>query len=341
MKRIASNRLAVTQAVSSLALALILLGLSACGSSDPPAAAQVATMGETDADGKRTERAEDHGEESHVEEDGAQRIKLSPQQVASAGIGLAQAGPAGIREVLPLYGVVAPNAERVREVAARFPGVIRSVGKRVGDSVRRGETLATVESNESLQSYAIVAPLDGVVTARDANPGEQTGEKALFTVADLSTVWVELSVFPRDLAKIRLGQSARVKSADTGLSADGKVIYVAPFGSSSNQTLTARVQLENRERQWPPGLYVTAEVILSSTLVPLAVSSESLQTLEERTVVFVNGEEGFEPRPVELGRSDGAVAEVLAGLKPGETYATKNSFILKAELGKGAAEHGH
>lgn len=216
--------------------------------------------------------------------------------------------------------------------------MIRSVEKKIGDTVRQGETLATVESNESLQTYAVTAPLAGVVTARNANPGEQTGDKLLFTVADLSTVWVELSLFPRDVAKVRVGQPVRVKSADTGLEAEGKVVYLSPFGSSANQTLTARVLLDNAERRWAPGLYVTAEVTLAETPVPLAVRNGAVQNLEGRNVVFVASAEGFDARPVQLGRSDGEHTELPEGLQPGERYAARNSFILKAELGKGEAE---
>lgn len=338
-----SNNLMITRMAALLAAGLMLLSLGGCNGGDPSQASTPAAQAEAEhGEGQHEEGEEGHqeGEEGHEESEG-ERVKLTPEQIQSAAIGLAQAGPAQVRERLPLYGVITPNAERVLEVAARFPGVIRTVTKRVGDPVRQGETLATVESNESLQTYSVVAPLSGVVTARNANAGEQAGDRALFTVADLSTVWVELSVFPRDIAKVRVGQSVRVKSADTGLSADGKVVYVAPFGTSSNQTLNARVLLDNAERKWPPGLYVTAEVALSTTPVPLAVSSNALQTLEDRTVVFVKSDEGFEPRALQLGRSDGEVTEVLAGLEPGETYATNNSFILKAELGKGEAEHGH
>jgi cobalt-zinc-cadmium efflux system membrane fusion protein len=301
---------------------LLMLSLTACG----------------DTESVRSAAPESGGGEAGHDGDN-NHVKLTPAQIQSAGIGTAQAGPATLRERLPLYGAIAPNAERVREVAARFPGAIRTVSKRVGDPVKQGEVLATVESNESLQTYNVVAPLAGVVTARNANPGEQTGDKSLFTVADLSTVWVDLSLFPRDIAKVHVGQTVRVKSSDANVVADGKVVYVAPFGTPSNQTLSARVLLDNREQKWPPGLYVTAEVTLGTTPVPLAISSQALQTLEERNVVFVQGEEGFEPRPVQLGRSDGDATEVLAGLNPGDRYATQNSFILKAELGKGEAEH--
>lgn len=326
---------------AKLLLLLIALHLALAGCSDSETVG--ASEGATRAAVEHEEGGEHAGGDAHGAEGGAEsnHVALTPEQLEAGEIGLAQAAPAEIRETLPLYGVIAPNAERVREVTARFPGVIRSVAKRVGDSVKQGETLATVESNESLQTYAVVSPLTGAVTRRNANPGEHAGEEPLFTVADLSTVWVELSLFPRDVAKVRVGQRVRVRSGDSGLTAEGKVIYVAPFGSSRNQTLTARVQLENAEGQWPPGLYVTADVTLANTSVPLSVASEALQTLEGRTVVFVQDEKGFEARPVQLGRSDGEVTEVLAGLERGETYATKNSFILKAELGKGEAEHEH
>ena len=161
----------------------------------------------------------------------------------------------------------------------------------------------------------------------------------MFVVADLTTVWVELAVFPRDVAKVRVGQAVRVRSADTGLTAGGKVVYVAPFGSSTSQTLNARVQLQNRDQKWPPGLYVTAEVVLGESPVPLGVRSDALQTLDDGPVVFVRDETGFAARPVTTGRNDGDTTEILEGLNAGETYAAKNSFILKAELGKGEAGH--
>jgi cobalt-zinc-cadmium efflux system membrane fusion protein len=310
---------------SLLVLIAAALTLGGCGGSGPTTEAALArTTPDHEDEG-------DHDEPKHV--------ALTPEQIQAAGIVVAEAGPATIRETLPVYGVVAPNAERVRDVGARFPGVIRNVTAKIGDSVRAGETLATVESNESLQTYAVLAPLNGVVTARQANPGEQTGDKVLFTVADLSTVWVELSLFPRDMAKVRVGQTVRVASSDTGVNADGKIVYVAPFGSSANQTLTARVLLDNADRRWAPGLYVTAHVTLGENQVPLVVRNEALQTLENNNVVFVHAEEGFKPRPVRIGRADSQLSEVTDGLQAGEHYAAANSYILKAELGKGSAAH--
>jgi len=325
-----------------LYIVLGMIALSACGNatSEPTNASPVENPAAGNSDRDQAGHQED-GLEAGDHDEGDAGVALTTEQIEAAGIELATVGPASIRESLPLYGVIAPNAERVREVAARFPGVIQAVRVKVGDAVKQGAVLATVESNESLQTYSVTAPLAGVITERNANPGEQAGDQVLFTVADLSTVWVELSLFPRDVVKARVGQSVRVKSPDTGLNAEGKLVYVAPFGQAANQTLVARVLLENAERSWAPGLYVNADVTLAETPVPLAVRNEAVQNLEGRDVVFVQGDHGFAPHAVQLGRSDGEFSELLSGPEPGERYVTRNSFILKAELGKGEAEHGH
>ena len=239
--------------------------------------------------------------------------------------------------MLPLYGVVAPNAERVREVGARFPGVIRSVDRKLGEAVKLGDLLANVESNESLQVYAVRSPISGIISARNANPGEQTGDKPLFVVVDLSTVWVELSLFARDAAKVKVGQSVLVKSPVAEFSSQGKVTYVGPFGNS-NQALTARVEVPNPGNRWAPGLYVTGEVTLSQKAAALAVRSSAIQMIEDRPVVFVQSNGQFSAHPVTLGKSDGERTEVLQGLAPGDDYAAANSYVIKAELRKSEAE---
>ena len=263
-------------------------------------------------------------------------VELTPGQLKAAGIGLEKVEPAQIREVLPLYGVVSPNAEHVREVGARFAGVVRSVERKLGDAVRQGDVLATVESNESLQVYAVRSPISGLISARNANAGEQTGEKPLFVVMDLSTVWVELSLFARDAGKVRAGQTVLVKSPVAELTSQGKVTYVGPFGNS-NQALTARVEVPNPGNRWAPGLYVTGEVTLAQHAAALSIRSTAVQMIEDRPVVFVQADGKFSARPVVLGKTDGERWEVLQGLAIGEVYAAANSYVIKAELRKSEA----
>jgi cobalt-zinc-cadmium efflux system membrane fusion protein len=312
-------------------LPLIMLAMTLCWMGHPVYAESAAPHAD--------EHGEEHGEEEEQGEEG--HIALTPDQIKYAGISLGKVGPAAIRETLQLYGQIVPNAEREHAVAARFPGVIRQVTKRVGDAVKEGETLATVESNESLKPYSVVASLTGVIAQRNANVGEQTGDRTLFVLGDYSTVWVDLSVFPSDLNKVRVGQQVRITSSDASATGEGRIITVSPVGSSANQTTTARVLLDNPDRRWVPGHFVNAEVVLSDTAVPLTIRDEAVQVVEDRNVVFVANDEGFEAKPVTLGRSDGQVREVLSGLTAGEDYAAANSFILKSELGKEGAEHGH
>ena len=282
--------------------------------------------------GNEEEQGEEH-EEGHIE--------LTQEQIKHAGIGLSTVMAGNIRETLPVYGVVTSNAEKVQSVSARFEGVIRSINKKMGDQVRKGETLVTVEANESLKTYSVVSAFNGVITQRNANIGEQAAGRVLFVVEDFSTVWVDLSLFSRDVASAQVGQTVRINSTNNAISGEGKIIYIAPLGNRSNQATIARVLVNNADNLWKPGLFVNAEITLSEKAALMVIHNEAIQIMDGKSVVFVKGEEGFEPRPVTLGRSDGELSEVLAGLHSNDIYVLKNSFVLKSELGKEDAEHGH
>lgn len=274
-------------------------------------------------------------------EDHDETLKLSPEALKAAHLSITAAGPGTIRETLPLYGVVKPNAERVRSVTARFPGIVRSVNAKIGDTVVQGATLATVESNESLQVYSISSPQAGVVTERFTNPGEQAEQQPLFTVADLSSVWVELALFPRDRNRVQTGQIVRIQTTDGGPQRDGKIVFVSPLGSASTQSLAARVLLDNKDGQWSPGLYVRGEVTIGEIAAALVVPVAALQELEEGTSVFLQTAEGLQPKAVKVGRRDGQFVEILEGVAAGDQVVGEGSFVLKAEMGKGEAEHDH
>jgi cobalt-zinc-cadmium efflux system membrane fusion protein len=275
--------------------------------------------------------------------EGRTTIPAASADVAS--IRVETAGPQLIRDVLPLYGRIVANPDAVREVAARFPGLIRSVSKSVGDTVKAGEVLARVESNDSLQVYAVTAPISGTLTARKANPGEQAGASALFTVSDLSQVWAELSVFPRDLARIRVGQDLRLSAVDGDRSANGKIVRIALAAGDASGALKVwasfDANLDAGGGGWTPGLYVNAQVLVGGAQVPLAVKSAGLQAFRDFTVVFTRVGETYEVRMLELGRSDGEYVEVLGGLKPGTEYVAENSYLIKADIEKSGASHDH
>lgn len=269
------------------------------------------------------------------------RTDIAPTAAEQAGISTVAAGPATLTETIPLYGVVKPDAERIRRVSARYPGLVREVSARIGDTVRKGETLATVENNESLQVYSIRAPMEGVVVERNANPGESVADGVLFTLADVSSVWVELEVFHRDVGRVKRGQEVRIDDFEGEGVDTGRIVYVAPVGAPASQSVLARVLVPNADAHLAPGLYVTGQVVVARESVPLSVPLSALQTFRDRPVVFEKVGDTYEVRMVELGRRDSERVEVLSGLASGAAVVTSNSYLVKADIEKSGASHDH
>ena len=281
---------------------------------------------------EKTEKAE--------QEEHSQGITLSDAKVAAAGIELATASSAVLRDSLQLNGMVQPNQESLVQVTPRFPGIVREVRKRIGDQVQKGDVLAIVESNQSLTPYELKASLAGTVIDRQTTLGEYVSEqKPAFVIADLSTVWIDLSVYRRDLGRVHVGDQLFVDPADGGKPVEAKIAYLSPVGSSETQSALARAIVANPDQRLRPGLFVTARLTLSERKVAIAVKSTALQTIENRTVVFVRSGDKFEARDVEIGERDPQFVEITFGVLEGDVYAARNSFILKSEMGKGAADN--
>lgn len=175
---------------------------------------------------------------------------------------------------------------------------------------------------------------------RQISLGEYASEqKPAFVVADLSTIWVDLSVYRQDLKRVHVGDKVLIDPEDGGEPVEAKVSYLSPIGSSDTQSALARAVVPNPDGRLRPGLFIRARLILTGKPVAVAVKLSALQTLENETVVFVREGSRLEARRVEVGDKDGEHAEILFGLSAGDTYAADNSFIVKAEIGKGAADH--
>jgi cobalt-zinc-cadmium efflux system membrane fusion protein len=214
--------------------------------------------------------------------------------------------------------------------------------KGLGDAVAPGEVLAIVESNQSLQAYQVTAPIAGTVVAKYAVPGTVVRDgAAIYEVADLSTVWVDLSVSPDDFSRIRPGQQASIASVGGSVTGAGKVIYLSPLGTERTQALLARVEMPNAAGEWRPGLFVTSRIQVEEAHVPVAVKASALQTFRDWDVVFLYDGGVFQVAPLVLGRRGAGWVEVKEGLRGGERYAAENSFIVKADVGKSGASHDH
>jgi membrane fusion protein, heavy metal efflux system len=196
--------------------------------------------------------------------------------------------------------------------------------------------------NGALNRFEIRAPFNGTVVEKHITLGESLKEDArVFTITDLSTVWAEIAVPPNQLNLVRVGETATVTSAAFDATVTGKVTYVGALLGERTRTASARVVLPNPQGAWRPGLFVSLNLYADEGEVPVAVPADAVQTVDNKTVVFVREGEGFVPQPVKTGRTDGKLIEVLSGVKPGARVANTNSFVLKSELGKAGAEHAH
>lgn len=197
-------------------------------------------------------------------------------------------------------------------------------------------------SSGNLTRYEIRSPIDGVITDKNISVGEVIKDDAnIFVVADLSTVWIEMTVYAKDVNAVKPGQNARVKATSFEAQADGKVAYVGALVGEQTRAAKARLVLPNPTGVWRPGLPVNVELTAEEVDVPLAISADAVQTLRDSPVVFGRYGNQFEARPITLGRSDAKMIEVLGGLEPGERYAARNSYLIKADIGKAGASHGH
>jgi cobalt-zinc-cadmium efflux system membrane fusion protein len=268
------------------------------------------------------------------------RTQISSRAAEASGIRVERTGPATIVESVELTGTVQTDPGRVSMVRPRFAGIVTEVRNTIGDRVSAGDRLATIETNESLRSVPVAAPIDGLVIDRDIQTGQVAGEDPLFVIADLSEIWIQLDVFGSQMASIRIGQDVEIRTLD-GFDLTGTVDWIAPFVAHGSQSTRARIRVPNPEYRLRPGQFVQASVIADRFDVPLAVRRTALQTFREFDVVFAQVGDTYEVRMLELGRMDDSYAEVLAGLEAGEIYVTDNSYLIKADIEKAGASHDH
>lgn len=197
------------------------------------------------------------------------------------------------------------------------------------------------ESPADIARYEIKSPRSGRIVSKHLTPGEKVdGDDSVYTIASLDTVWLNIAVYQRYLDQIREGQ--RVVVHADGREAQGRVTYISAALSKVTRTVTARVVLENEDRAWRPGEFVSVRIETGQEHVARRVPIEAVQEWEGRSVIFVRDDDGIKPRPVQLGQRNDLFVEILGnGIPIGAMVVVKNSFLMKAELGKGSAGHDH
>ena len=318
----------------ALALAVALL-LSACGRDSSGG----------DAGHEEAGTGTDHAQDAHGADDEdahADGTTIAADIARASGIGVAAVAAGTIADEHEVQGLLTPVEGRLAQVAARYPGPIRSLAVNVGDRVRAGQVLATVESNLSLSSYHVTSPIAGVVLARHASVGGIAVEGApLLEVADLSQLWVDLHIFGADAQHIVPGVPVTVTRLSDGVTAQTTLERVLPGTATASQSTVARATLANADGLWRTGSAVKARITVEQQPAALVVPVAALQTFRDWTVVFVRVGETYEIRPIELGKRDAERVEVLSGLKAGDQVVVEQSYLVKADIEKSGASHDH
>lgn len=269
------------------------------------------------------------------------RTRITADAAKAGGIEIETVGPATIGETRELYGTVQLATTARSEIRGQFPGRIVSVTKQVGDTVKRGQLLARIESSESLQVYPVYSTVSGVVAERNGNPGDVTFDRALYVITDPEQTTVVFNIFPKDLGAIQPGMAVQVETMEGTAVAAARLGQYLPDGNAEAGTALVRASVPNRGGRLRPGMALRGRVTINAVQVPLAVRTEALQRFRDFTVVFANYGQDYEVRMLELGRKSPEWTEVLSGIKPGTPYAAKGAFLIRADIEKSGASHDH
>lgn len=264
--------------------------------------------------------------------------KIGDAMARRVGISVDHIGPQTLNISFTSYGRLTTSPERTSHVHARFPGIVRSVALNIGDSVKTGDLLAVIESNESLKRYDVRAPISGTIIQRHANAGEMTRDQVLFSISSFDSLWAELRIFPSQHTLLNINQPVSISAGERHY--DTHIAYILPSDDHSPY-LIARAKIEDNAEKWFPGLMVEGEIKVSEVIVPLAVKKTALQNLGGEIGIFIKEHNKYRFKPLILGRSDHEYSEVLSSVKAQTQYVVKNSYLIKADIEKSEAEHVH
>ena len=271
-------------------------------------------------------------------------VTMSDAKVAAAGIELLEAKPGELRDSLRLNGIIQPNQETLVQVTPRFPGIVREVRKRLGDKVVKGELLAKVESNQSLTVYELTAPIAGTVIERQAALGEFASEQkpALHRRRPVDRLDRFLGLSPRLRARAARPDASSSMPRMAGRRSRPRSL-TCPRSAAATRKAASPAPWSPTTAALRPGLFVTGRVLLSVKPVDIAIKRRRAadpRGKPHRRVRAqrreVRGARGRARRPRRRARR-GAVRPA-AGRR---LRRPQNSFVVKAEIGKGSAAHEH
>jgi cobalt-zinc-cadmium efflux system membrane fusion protein len=274
---------------------------------------------------------EDHSGHDHggEEEEGS---KLTEDMIKKAGIKIRQAEKGKVERISTFPAEIKLNRDLSAAVTPSFRSLVIEVFGEIGDEVKIGNPLATLKNRDTLATYTVTAPRDGVIISKNLAVGETADEdRVLYEVADLSSVWAEISIFPRFQHILKKDMQVTFVAHD-GHRAEGTIQYISPIMSHQTRTFTARSVLKNPPEDFTPGVFVRARIPVQVVDAEVSVPLEAVQNLDGEQVVFLPSAHGFVATPVRTGVKDDVRVEILTGLEPGQDYVAAGAFVLKSQM---------
>lgn len=290
------------------------------------------------------EHVHDHDAPKQVHSDhGIKNVTTISNEIAArSGIKTLPVESRTISEHITLRGKVTPSEHKIAHIIPRFSGVVKEGRKHIGDRVSKGEVLAILESNQSLQPFSVSSQIEGVVVKGHVIVGEYVPENQwIYIVSDISELWVDLHASSQDSGRLKEGLTTTIASVHGEGKATGLISYIAPYFDERSQTRIVRIVFKNLDMKFLPGMHVTGEVLVNTKTAHMAVKKSALQNYEQSIVVFVKSKNTYTAAPVTLGVEDGEWIEVLEGLQTGDEVVTENSFLIKADMSRASASHSH
>ncbi|WP_299003503.1 efflux RND transporter periplasmic adaptor subunit [uncultured Shewanella sp.] len=268
------------------------------------------------------------------------RTEISNRLLTLSNVQTQKAGPQQLIFTEQVFGIITPITHQLFNVNAPYAGIVDKLYVSIGDHVKKGQIIASITNSDTLSVYNIKSPANGQVTELYLNKGDHTNNAPVVRISDLSSVWVDLSVFPSQMDKLKVGLPIKVLDNHNEDKVTTEISYISPL-MTGGHIARARAIIDNKEGDWRPGMHIKAEIETATKNVPIAVRNEAIQTFQNQPVVFAKYGNTFEARMLKLGESDGQYIEVLEGLDAGVEYVSKNSFLIKADIQKNAAKHQH
>ncbi|ERH40914.1 transporter, partial [Legionella pneumophila str. Leg01/53] len=255
-------------------------------------------------------------------------VHLTPQQTKMLDIKVVEATNRPMAQMLGLNGQIQLLPDAQADVSIRISGSVTAIDVNLGDNVKAGQRLATVQSRlvgNPPPSVAVTAPIAGIIDARNINLGQAVEPNTvLFHISNRDKLLVIAQVYEEDLDKIKVGQEVNVHALSyPKRTFPGQVTLIEPNLDSLTRTVNVRITLDNEEKLLKPGMFVRANVILARNEAALAVPNAAVLQADNESFVFVQNKDIYDRVVVQMGAVDDEYSEIKDGLVPGDLVVTQ------------------